>query len=154
MTKIVLRPPLESDLPILFQQQRDPEAAALSAYPSKERGEFMRHWEGILKDRRIVVRTILYKEKIVGHILSWREGKYEQRVGYWIGKEFWRRGIASAALGEFLALVHARPLYAEVASHNLASQRVLKKNGFERLDGDGKLWKYRLVNSADSESKD
>ncbi|MCZ2128326.1 MAG: GNAT family N-acetyltransferase [Anaerolineales bacterium] len=141
---LTLRPPLETDLPILFQQQLDPEAVAMSAYPSKDRGEFMRHWEGILKDKNIVARTILYKEKIAGHILSWKEGKYEQRVGYWIGRAFWRRGIASAALGEFLTVAKVRPLYAEVVRHNLASQRVLEKNGFERLDDGGRIWKYRL----------
>ncbi|MEY2820284.1 MAG: hypothetical protein RL275_3747, partial [Chloroflexota bacterium] len=81
MTKILLRPTIESDLPILFQQQLDPEAVAMSAYPAKDRGEFMRHWEGILKNKNVIARTILYKEKIAGHVLCWKEGKYEQRIG-------------------------------------------------------------------------
>ncbi len=98
MAKIHLRPVTEADLSILFQQQLDPEAVAMSAYPSKDRGEFMRHWEGILKNKNVTARTIIYKEKVAGHILCWKEGKYEQRVGYWVGKEFWCRGIASAAL--------------------------------------------------------
>lgn len=51
MTHILLRPTVETDLPILFQQQIDPQAVAMSAYPSKDRGEFMRHWEGILKKK-------------------------------------------------------------------------------------------------------
>jgi len=129
MTKILLRPVLETDLPILFEQQLDPEAIAMSAYPSKDKGEFMRHWEGILKNRTIIARTISYKEKIAGHIICWKE-KYEQRVGYWIGKSFWGRGIASAALAEFLDQIKIRPLYAHVAKHNLASRRVLEKCGF------------------------
>jgi len=89
----------------------------------------MRHWEGILKNKTIVARTVIYKEKIAGHIICWKE-KYEQQVGYWIGKSFWNRGIASAALAEFLDQIKIRPLYAHVAKHNLASKRVLEKCGF------------------------
>jgi RimJ/RimL family protein N-acetyltransferase len=144
MTKIVLRPVLETDLPILFQQQLEPEAVAMSAYPSKDRGEFMRHWEGILKNKTIIARTIVYKEKIAGHVICWKEGKYEQRVGYWIGKQFWGRGIATSALQEFLTQVKVRPLYAEVANHNPASKRVLEKNGFTLLDEGAKITVYKL----------
>ncbi|HMX76179.1 MAG TPA: GNAT family N-acetyltransferase [Anaerolineales bacterium] len=144
MTKILLRPVIETDLPILFQQQLEPEAVAMSAYPAKDRGEFMRHWEGILKNKNVTVRTIVYKEKVAGHIICWKEGKYEQRIGYWIGKEFWRRGIASAAVAEMLLLIKIRPLFAEVANHNTASKRVLEKNGFERLDDGGKISMWRL----------
>ena len=144
MAKITLRPVLETDLPILFQQQLDPEAVAISAYPAKDRGEFMRHWEGILKNKNVTAHTILYKEKVAGHILCWKEGKYEQRIGYWIGKEFWRRGIASAAVQELLLLVQVRPLFAEVANHNIASQKVLQKNGFTLHDEGGKISMYKL----------
>lgn len=144
LAKILLRPVVETDLPILFQQQLDPEAVALSAYPSKDRGEFMRHWEGILKNKNVTARSILYKEKVAGHIICWKEGKFEQRIGYWVGKEFWRRGIASAAVTEFLLLVKVRPLFAEVANHNLASKRVLEKNGFTLHDEGGKISMYKL----------
>jgi len=143
VTKILLRPAVETDLSILHQMQLDPEAVAMSAYPAKDKGEFIRHWEGILKNRSITARTIVYKEKIAGHIICWKE-KYEQRIGYWIGREFWRRGIASAAVTEFLLLVKIRPLFAEVANHNLASKRVLEKNGFTLHDEGGKISMYKL----------
>ena len=145
MAKIHLRPVTETDLPILFQQQLDPDAVAMSAYPAKDRGEFMRHWEGIMKNKNVTARTIVYKEKVAGHTICWKEGKYEQRIGYWIGREFWRRGIASAAVAEFLVLVKIRPLFAEVANHNLASKRVLEKNGFTLHDEGGKISMWRLA---------
>lgn len=144
MAKITLRPVIEADLPILFQQQFDPEAVAMSAYPSKDRGEFMRHWEGILKNKNVTARTLIYKEKVAGHILYWKEGKYEQRIGYWVGREFWRRGIASAAVAEFLTQIKIRPLFAEVANHNIASQKVLQKNGFTLHDEGAKISMYKL----------
>ena len=144
MAKILLRPVLETDLKILFEQQLDRDAVAMSAYPAKDSGEFMRHWEGILKNKAIIARTIMYKEKIAGHIICWKEAKYEQRVGYWIGKKFWGRGIATSALGEFLVQVKSRPLYAHVASHNFASKRVLEKNGFTLLDEGAKITVYKL----------
>ena len=147
MTKINLRPVTEADLPILFEQQLDLEAVAMSAYPSKDRGEFMRHWEGILKNKSITSRVIIYKEKVAGQIVCWKEGKYEQRIGYWIGKEFWGRGIASAAVAELLKLVAIRPLYAEVANHNVGSKRVLEKNGFELLEEGNKISMYKLAES-------
>ena len=145
MPKITLRPVLATDLPILFQQQLEPEAVAMSAYPAKDRGEFMRHWEGILKNKNVTARTIVYKEKVAGHIICWKEGKYEQRVGYWIGKEFWRRGIASAAVAEFLLLVNICPLFAEVANHNAASQKVLQKNGFTLHDEGTQVSMWKLA---------
>jgi RimJ/RimL family protein N-acetyltransferase len=144
MAKITLRPVIPPDLPLLFEQQLEPEAVAMSAYPSKDKGEFVRHWEGILKNKAIVARTIIYKEKIAGHIICWKEGKYEQRVGYWIGKQFWGRGIATSALKDFLAEAKNRPLYAEVANHNLASRKVLEKNGFTLLEEGPKTSMYKL----------
>ena len=144
MPKITLRPVLPSDLPILFQQQLDPQAVAMSAYPTKDRGEFMRHWEGILKNKNVTARAIVYKEKVAGHIICWKEGKFEQRVGYWISNQLWGRGIATSTLQEFLMEVKIRPLFAEVANHNIASKRVLEKNGFVLQDEGAKISMYKL----------
>lgn len=57
-------------------------------------------------------------------------------IGYWLGKRFWGRGIASDALRTLTAHVFAvmRPhrLWANVMSANAASARVLEKAGFAR----------------------
>jgi RimJ/RimL family protein N-acetyltransferase len=57
-------------------------------------------------------------------------------IGYWLGEEFWGRGIATEALAAvteyaFQKLGMAR-VYAEVFEWNAASMRVLEKCGFER----------------------
>jgi RimJ/RimL family protein N-acetyltransferase len=132
---VLLREVTDSDLPILFEQQLDPEASQMAAFPSRDRESFMAHWIKIMADPSVVLRTILFHGKVVGNIVSWEaEGEWE--VGYWIGKEYWSKGIATKALTQFLAIVKLRPLFAYVAKHNVASRRVLEKCGFVLLRED------------------
>lgn len=55
-------------------------------------------------------------------------------VGYWIGRSFWGRGLATAALAELTAYAFATfdfvRLEACVFEWNPASARVLEKNGY------------------------
>jgi RimJ/RimL family protein N-acetyltransferase len=60
----------------------------------------------------------------------------ERQVGYWLGREFWGKGIASESLKQFLGVVKTRPLYGMVAKHNSASKRVLEKCGFKVIGED------------------
>lgn len=74
-------------------------------------------------------QTILYDEQVAGNIVSFeRDGVRE--IGYWIGREFWGRGIATRALTRFLEISKTRPLHAYVVRDNVASIRVLEKCGF------------------------
>lgn len=124
-----LREVIESDLPIFFGQQRDPEAVQVAAIPPREHDVFVAHWEKILHDEAIIINTILFDGQVAGNILSFPyKGKRE--VGYWLGREFWGKGIASRALSAFLEQLEERPLYASVARPNIASLRVLQKCGF------------------------
>jgi RimJ/RimL family protein N-acetyltransferase len=54
-------------------------------------------------------------------------------VGYWLGRAFWRRRLATQTLRRFVSEVGERPLYAQVAAHNLASVTVLERVGFEQV---------------------
>ena len=126
---ILLRDVRESDLPILYEQQLDPEATAMAAFPSRDRESFMAHSAKIMADESVVFKTILFGDKVAGSIGSW-EASGEREVGYWIGKEFWGKGIATRALAELLKIVRSRPLFAHVVKHNIGSQRVLEKCGF------------------------
>ncbi len=98
-----------------------------------------------MKNTAVILRAIVFKDKVAGHVLSWKE-KYDQKVGYWLGREYWGRGIASSALGEFLKEVKIRPLYSHVANHNVASKRVLEKSGFVILDEGKEESIFRLSN--------
>lgn len=130
MTSIIqLRNVIESDLPLLYEQQLDPEATAMAAFPSRDRESFMAHWAKIMADDSNILKTILIDGQVAGNVVSW-EGSGEREVGYWLGKEYWGKGIATKALAEYLGIVKTRPLYAHVAKHNVASRRVLEKCGF------------------------
>ena len=130
-----LREVTDSDLQTLFEQQLDPEASQMAAFPSRDRESFMAHWIKLMADQSVVLRTIVYHGHVAGNIVSWEaEGEWE--VGYWIGKEDWGKGIATKALTQFLDIVKPRPLFAHVARHNVASRRVLEKCGFVFLRED------------------
>jgi RimJ/RimL family protein N-acetyltransferase len=126
---IVLREVRPGDLPILFDHQNDPEANRMAAFPARDRDAFMAHWKKIMKDEGAILRTILWDGRVAGNIVGWTQDGHTQ-IGYWIGREFWGRGVATAALTLFLETAKARPLYAHVAKRNLGSIRVLEKCGF------------------------
>ena len=132
---ITLRDVTVSDLPILFEQQLDPEATAMAAFPSRERASFMAHWTKIMMDETAILKTIIFDGQVAGSIVSW-EMVGEREVGYWFGKEFWGKGIATQALTEYLDIVKTRPLFAHVAKHNVGSRRVLEKCGFMVIGED------------------
>ena len=133
--KIILRDVTESDLPILFEQQLDPEATAMAAFPSRDRDAFMAHWAKIMVYEKNIIKAISYDGEVAGYILSW-EMEGEREVGYWLGKEYWGKGIATQALAEYISIVKARPLMAHVARHNIGSRRVLEKCGFKVIGED------------------
>jgi RimJ/RimL family protein N-acetyltransferase len=126
---ISLREVQESDLPIFFEHQRDSLANQMAAFPARDREIFMAHWAKIMKDESVILRTILFEGQVAGNVLSF-EMDGEREVGYWLGREFWGKGIATIALSLFLEQVKIRPLFAYVAKHNIASRRVLEKCGF------------------------
>ena len=128
---VTIRPVREDDLPVLFEHQRDPEAAAMAAFPSRDRDAFMAHWAKILADETLLASAIELDGRVVGNVGSFDfEGRRE--VGYWIDRAVWGRGVATRGLAAFLDEETRRPLFAGVAPHNAGSMRVLEKCGFER----------------------
>lgn len=128
-----LRAPIDSDLPVFFEQQRDAEANRMAAFASKDpndRDAFVARWSRSRGDDTVVVRTIEHDAAVAGYVASFlREGTRE--ISYWIGREHWGRGIASDALVMFLRGEETRrPLVGRAASDNVASIRVLGKCGF------------------------
>lgn len=76
-------------------------------------------------------------------------------LGYWLGEEFWGRGIVTEAVATFTDFCFEnfplRRIYAEVFANNPASARVLEKAGFvfegrlkNNIFKDGQLLDSRL----------
>jgi len=126
---IQLRDVVADDLPIFFEQQLDPAASAMAAFPSREREPFMAHWAKILRDDRGVKQTILADGRVAGNVVCYEQDG-DRLVGYWLGRDFWGQGIATRALALLLRQLPDRPLRAYVAKHNRGSIRVLEKCGF------------------------
>src|SRR5215207_8250415 len=98
----MLRNVVDADLPIFFEHQRDAEANSMAVYPAKEWDAFISHWKHkVLGNAANKTRTILVDDDVAGYVGSW-EGDGKRLVAYWIGREYWGRGVARSALDEFL----------------------------------------------------
>jgi RimJ/RimL family protein N-acetyltransferase len=136
---LVLRPVAAGDLSIFFEQQLDEEANRMAAFTAKDptnKEAFKTHWDKLLSDESVHIKTIVFDQSIVGYVLSYYEaGKLE--VSYWIGKTYWGKGITTQALTLFLQYENkTRPIHARVAKDNQRSLRVLEKCGFTIIGED------------------
>jgi RimJ/RimL family protein N-acetyltransferase len=127
---IELRQVVEGDVDAFYLWQLDPEAVQMAVFtPRRDRASHLEKWRGIIANREGVARTVLVDGIVAGNIVCWpSEGR--RLVGYWIGRQFWGRGVATEALIQFVAEIEERPLHAFVAVSNVASARVLEKAGF------------------------
>ncbi|MFN8354667.1 MAG: GNAT family protein [Spirosomataceae bacterium] len=82
--------------------------------------------------------AIIVNDKVAGGIAIVPQDDVAQisaEIGYWLGVDYWGRGIATEAVGlmatyafEHFPTIHR--LFAKVYSRNVASMRVLEKVGF------------------------
>src|SRR5215475_10812407 len=129
---VILREVIDSDLPIFFQHQQDKEAVHMAAFTSQnpsDRAAFDAHWAKIRASDAVINRSVEVDGKLAGHVASF-EMFGERNVTYWIGREFWGKGVATAALRTFLNVDTTLPLYGCAAKDNHRSIRVLEKCGF------------------------
>lgn len=137
-SNVRLRPSVVADLEHFFTFQLDDEANYLAAFTSKDpndRQAYLEKYTKLLNEPTVNQQTILVGEDIAGSIAKFEiEGKAE--ITYWIDKKFWGKGIATAALKEFLLTEPARPVLGRVAFDNYGSQKVLEKCGFIKIGTD------------------
>ncbi|HEY2348295.1 MAG TPA: GNAT family N-acetyltransferase [Puia sp.] len=138
MQKIKLRLTEPVDLEVLFQIQLDKEAIYMAAFTPKDNANkdaYIEKFTRFLADPTIHNRTIWIDDKIAGSIAKFvMEGNTE--ITYWIDRNYWGKGIATAALKEFLSLETSRPILARAAFDNIGSQKVLEKCGFVKIGKD------------------
>jgi RimJ/RimL family protein N-acetyltransferase len=137
MEEVSLRALTEDDLPTIFVFSSDPVAAEMVGMPVRDEETFYAHRARNMANPLNQMFAILVGDEVVGDLLSWPDEEGHRRVGYWLGRQYWGRGIATAALTAFLAEQPERPLYADVSKANPGSLRVLQKCGFRMLaDGE------------------
>lgn len=128
----ILREVREADFEVFFEHQQDEGANYMAAFTSPDpsnKEAFFEHWAKLLTNPNVLNRTIEVDGKVAGSMSCFE--MFEQRqVGYWLGREFWGKGIATKALTEFLEQIEERPLYGRCVKDNLGSRRVLEKCGF------------------------
>lgn len=93
------------------------------------------------KQHGATTRVIEYQGEFSGLVgitpqSGWRDHLGE--IGYWVGKEYWGKGIATSALQQMtdfgFSSLQLKKLYASVLAPNVASMRVLAKCAYE-LEG-------------------
>jgi RimJ/RimL family protein N-acetyltransferase len=126
---VFLRNVERDDLSRIYEFQLDPESNRMAVTIPRSADGFSAHWQKILTDPNVTAKAILIGDEIAGCISCFRMDGLDS-VGYWLGREFWGRGIASRALELLMEEVSIRPLHARVATSNAASLRVLQKCGF------------------------
>ena len=130
---IAIREVEPSDLNTFYEHQLDPEANRMAAFVCKDprdKAAFDAHWDKILNSPQITKRTIVAEGQVVGHISCYPDGE-NMELTYWLGREFWGRGLATQALTRMLYIVVDRPIFARAAADNVGSIRVLQKCGFK-----------------------
>ncbi len=131
---VSLRSVEDQDVEVFFGHQADPVAVEMAAFPARDRDQLSAHWAKLRGDETLFVRTIVADGLVAGNIGSWPDSG-RQFLGYWIGREFWGRGVATQALSLLADELSIRPLHAHVVKHNVGSIRLLDKCGFS-CDGE------------------
>ncbi len=133
-----------SDIRNIYEHINDKQIARWTVavpYPYKadDAEEFIRLTSKMIRQNKRRTFGIIYKEtdNLIGIVdlfkINWTDRNGE--IGYWVGRKFWNRGIATEAI--YLMLKYAfrklklHRIYARVFESNIASARALEKNGFK-----------------------
>jgi len=128
----------QDGLNTFFEFQLDKESNYLAAFTSKDPNDKLAYIEKYTKhlnDPTINMQTIKVNDVIAGSIAKFVIENHAE-ITYWIDKKFWGKGIATAALKDFLRMEKIRPIYGRVAFDNNGSQKVLEKFGFVKIGSD------------------
>lgn len=88
LSRVSLHAIISADLAVFFNHQQDPEANTMAAFTAKDPGDwqaFTAHWQKILADEAILLRTILFEGHCAGYVLS-HAWFGQPELSYWIGK--------------------------------------------------------------------
>lgn len=129
---------------MLFEMVSEPQGNLMAGTKPRTREDFVARWKVVLADPAINAQIIeiitpgmgagtsgVATREFAGTISVFQApGQTRNEMGYWIARAHWGKGIASRALELFLLQEPRRPLHATASMTNLASHRVMLKNGF------------------------
>jgi len=94
-------------------------------------------WLKIVDNEEFNLNIFLNDDLIGGIGLTPTEDDFYE-LGYWLGVEYWGQGYATESVMEFLNYAKTNSscekLKANVFKENIASTKVLEKNGFKRVE--------------------
>ena len=97
-----------------------------------------KEWLELVKKQKIVTTFCVEVDgELAGSIgVTLRDDVYRKtaEIGYFIGEEYWGKGVATEAIKQMVNYVHKKfdivRIFAEVFEFNKASMKALEKNGF------------------------
>lgn len=140
--RIILRSARESDAKDIQKNINDFEVYRYTAniphpYKLKHVVDFIKKCKKELKEKKKYYFIIIFEGKLVGgidlHNVDLKNKNAE--IGYWLGRKYWNKGIMTESLKLLLDFTFKKlklhKLKARVFEPNIASKRVLEKNGFK-----------------------
>lgn len=97
-----------------------------------------KEWLSLVKKQKTVTTFCVEADgEVAGSIgFTLKDDVYRKNaeIGYFIGEQFWGKGIATEAVKQLVGYIQKKidviRIYAEVFEYNKASMKVLEKNGF------------------------
>lgn len=140
--RLILRPWCEDDAEALYQQAKDPQVGPPAGWPVHTSVENSREIIKTVLSEKEVYAVCLKNDIPIGSIVlhlvphtDMTNRSDECELGYWIGREYWGRGLIPEASQAILA--HAfgelgmRAVWCGHYEGNIKSRRVQEKLGFE-----------------------
>lgn len=108
------------------------------------------------KTKARYVFAIIWKDtdEFIGEIGLHLDGKGNiAQLGYWVGEPFWGKGIATETIGAVLKFgfekLGLEMIFATCYADNIASAKVLLKNGMKEDNKNGSIIQYSITNTTD-----
>lgn len=105
-------------------------------YTEKDAEDFVRFATGQTEQSEYCIEINNEAVGNIGFVRGTDIERYNAEIGYWLSEKYWNKGVVTAALK--IAIEHyfhhtnVIRLFATIFEHNLASIRVLEKNGFQK----------------------
>jgi len=103
------------------------------------------------KNRFCFAIELKERNEIIGEVainLTDIKNKHAQ-LAYWIGEPFWNKGYTSEAVEAILNFgfekLNQELIYADAYSENIASQKVMTKNGMKKHTENGNIYLFKIT---------